>query len=208
MSYQNIARGRRAWQSSISQWSKGSTIEEDAMGATNGDPTKDYGFHTDFETNPWWMVDLGGKYDIREIRIYNRNYKGNPIVQSRASPILIETSLDNDVWVQFFSTEPGFVFGREDQQYEPLVCLAKEETHGSYVRITVLRQHTCFHLAEVEVYGIPAVTDAAAAVVSTSRGTIDSEPSRSLTSPLGDSVTRTASKPKTTRSGWLSFLGW
>ena len=71
----NIALNKRATQSSLSQWSRGSTPEEDAGQAVNGLPAKDYAFHTDNEHNPWWMVDLGSAAQIHLIRIYNRDLR-------------------------------------------------------------------------------------------------------------------------------------
>lgn len=196
MSYENVARGRRAWQSSVSPWSKQPTIEDDAMGATSGDPTKDYGFHTNFEANPWWMVDLEECYIINEIRVYNRT--GMPALQARASPILIETSVDNEAWSEFFRSEPGFTFGGDERQNKPLVRSAPIVTRGRFVRITVPGDNTCLHLAEVEVYGDPCAPHASEAGASSEDGTTKPEPSAKAPS--------STKQPK--RSGWLSFLGF
>jgi hypothetical protein len=205
MSYPNIARGRRAWQSSIGPWSKG-TIEEDASGAVNGDPTKSWGFHTNGEANPWWAVDLAEVSDIREIHIYNRKSSDRSI-QLRASPIVVETSIDGETWVAFHRTEPGFVFGDGDGQNIPLVCTVDQPRRGRYVRITVPSQFTWLHLAEVEVYGASALAPSAS--------TPDS-PAVSLESPEVAAFSSTGSKPKPfaaaqkspQKRGWLSFLGW
>ena len=56
----NIALNKKATQSSVSKWSRGITPEEDARRGVDGNPAKDYGFHTDDDENPWWMVDFGG----------------------------------------------------------------------------------------------------------------------------------------------------
>lgn len=36
-------------------------------------------FHTDNESNPWWIVDLGSVFNIAEVHVYNRVglYDGN-----------------------------------------------------------------------------------------------------------------------------------
>lgn len=198
MAYPNVALGRRAWQSSVSPWSKGSTIEDDASGATNGDPTVDYAFCTRFEKNPWWIVDLEGVYEIKEIHVYNR--RGGHDSQIRASPILIETSLDNEVWSDFFRADPGFIFGG-DEPNPPLACLAPTETHARYVRISVLAE-TWLHLAEVEVYGEPTESPAG------------EEPSGEPASESDDAdqpsppAEKKPSSPPKSSGGWLSFLGW
>ena len=74
LSLPNLAMNKPATQSSLSRWSRGSTLEEDAGNAVNGNPSKDYGFHTDHELNPWWMVDLGITAYIHFIRIFNRQF--------------------------------------------------------------------------------------------------------------------------------------
>jgi hypothetical protein len=44
-------------------------------GGNNGVRTGSYGFHTDLETQPWWAIDLLGRYYIEAIHIYNRRDK-------------------------------------------------------------------------------------------------------------------------------------
>jgi hypothetical protein len=39
-------------------WSNGETPEPDAAGGNNGYINGDFGFHTGFERDPWWQVDL------------------------------------------------------------------------------------------------------------------------------------------------------
>ena len=41
------------------------TREEDAAGAVDGVKDGKWGFHTDFENNPWWQVDLGLAAKVR-----------------------------------------------------------------------------------------------------------------------------------------------
>ena len=69
----NVALGKPSTQSSISRWSIGKTKEEDARGGNDGRITGRYGFHTNEEENPWWLVDLGRVYLIDQIRISNRH---------------------------------------------------------------------------------------------------------------------------------------
>ena len=48
------------------------TREEDAAGAVDGVKDGKWGFHTDFENNPWWQVDLGRPTKLDRVVIYNR----------------------------------------------------------------------------------------------------------------------------------------
>ena len=146
----NIARNKRATQSSISQWSRGSTPEEDAGHAINGNPEKDYGFHTDFEPYPWWMVDLGSAAQVHFIRIYNRDFVSDS-VQLRASPLLVEVSNEGEHWKPLFNTRPGYLFGGYSGG-SPLLWSAKEPLEARFVRISIPRREA-LHLAEVEIYG-------------------------------------------------------
>lgn len=193
MSYQNVARGCHAWQSSTSQWSKGSTVQEDAEGATSGDPTKDYGFHTNYEPYPWWTVDLGKVYEIHEIHIYNR--RGVREIQARASPLLVELSADGQSWFEFYKTDPNLVFGTGNDGGSPLVCVAEKTQRAQYVKITVLKDGAILHLAEVEVYA-----------EATKAETV--EPAISTIASADPEIRPSAPKPDTKHSGWLSFLGW
>jgi hypothetical protein len=146
----NIAFNKRATQSSLSKWSYGSTPDEDAGHAVNGNPAKDCAFHTDTEPNPWWMVDLGDTALVQFMRIFNR--EGVPEwVQLRASPLVVEISNDADVWTALFRTDPGQLFGGH-KGGSPLVWSSRDPVKGRFVRVSIPRRE-CLHLAEVEIYG-------------------------------------------------------
>jgi hypothetical protein len=68
----NIAVGKPATQSSISFASRWHSVRDDAGGAVNGLVTGTYGFHTGFDSPPWWMVDLERFYRLSSIWIFNR----------------------------------------------------------------------------------------------------------------------------------------
>ncbi|MBA8912056.1 glycosyltransferase family 2 protein [Methylorubrum thiocyanatum] len=67
----NVALGKNAAQSSVSEWSIHPSIERDASGANNGKITGLHNFHTNYGLS-WWEVDLGSEHEIVEIRIFNR----------------------------------------------------------------------------------------------------------------------------------------
>jgi hypothetical protein len=152
--YPNVAIGCRAWQSSISQWSKGRTIYDDAIRAVNGNRNTDYAFHTELERNPWWIVDLGVEYDIKEILIFNR--KGIRALQERNSPLLIETSQsEEDQWTFLFKMEEGSFFGADDSGLSPLRILVHDGHRCRFLRVKLITSSNCLSLAQIEVYGVP-----------------------------------------------------
>ncbi len=108
------------------------------------------GFHTSFEPNPWWVVDLLDQYFIKEIHIYNRT--GTPGIAERASNVNIEISKDKASWQPVFATAgtpPGNIHSK------PLVVRFEQpQLSGRFVRV-ISRMPTILHLDEVEVYGLP-----------------------------------------------------
>ena len=151
--YPNLARRSVASQSSRSAWSTGKTAADDAAGAINGDRTKDYGFHTEVEHQPWWAVDCGDRFELKEIHVYNR--KGERLVQERAAPLAIDVSEDGLNWTRIAETAPGQFFGVGENAMVPLTIRMERPIHARHVRISLLAQN-CLHLAEVEVYGLPS----------------------------------------------------
>jgi len=69
----NIALNKPALQSSISPWSIGKTVEEDAAFGNNGRITGRSSFHTNKDENgPWWSIDFGAVHQVYGVRIFNR----------------------------------------------------------------------------------------------------------------------------------------
>ena len=157
LSLPNLALNKRATQSSLSRWSLGSTLEEDAGNAVNGDPAKALGFHTENTENPWWMVDLGELCQVFAIRVFNRD-RIPEVVQRRASPIVVEASDDGEFWKRIFSTDPGQIFGGYSAG-KPLVWSSGIPVETRYVRISIPRKEY-LHLSEVEIYGLQQPTAA------------------------------------------------
>ncbi len=146
----NLALNKRATQSSRSQWSKGSTLADDAENAVNGKPWEEYAFHTDEEQNPWWMVDLGTVAIVCFMRIFNRD-RVPEAIHRRASPLVVECSNDGDRWQLLLRTEPGQIFGGYSGGC-PLIWAAPQPIEARFVRIAIPRREF-LHLAEVEIYG-------------------------------------------------------
>lgn len=138
----NLALGKFAHQSSLSQWSRSEMLAE-AKGAINGQITGAFGFHTDLEDAAWWLIDLGGPHPLHEIRIYNRLGE----VRSRARTLRIVTSEDGEEWWEVHD-QAGYTFGGADGR--PL-RVPLDPCCARYVALR-LAERSYFHLDEVEIY--------------------------------------------------------
>jgi hypothetical protein len=147
----NIAVGKQARQSSICNWSRGTTVETDAAGAVSGRITGAYQFHTERESAPWWRVDLGKPHVIKEIHLYNRVDQLQ--LGIRLGRFLIDCSVDDETWVAVYVHDGSAVGGADGH---PLVLRptlsATETVLCRHLRITAL-QSTWLHLDQVEIYG-------------------------------------------------------
>lgn len=120
--------------------------------ANDGFRSGTFGFHTEIEDAPWWMVNLLGQYVIREVHIYNR--LGSPGLVDRARHISIETSLSGDDWTEIFTyTKAEPFYGTTGGA---LVVKLEQNKVVRYLRV-ISRTRTFLHLDEVEIYGFPAV---------------------------------------------------
>ncbi len=154
-SFVNLALAKSATQSSVSLWSRSTTIHDDASGAVNGVINGQYKFHTDLEDYPWWMVDLEEICGLHEIKIYNR--LDDPDLLQRASHLKIEVGLTGDQLVEFYRKDNDTVFGGVDGT--PLVWAPSIPVIGRFVKITLLRPNY-LHLDQVEIYGEAIFQDA------------------------------------------------
>jgi hypothetical protein len=94
-------------------------------------------FHTTFEQNPWWEVDLGPAVQFSKVVVNNRS----DAVQDRAVPLVIEVGDDQKTWREV---------ARRDEDFS--VWTAKfPATTARFVRLRVPRQST-LHLEAVKVY--------------------------------------------------------
>jgi hypothetical protein len=153
----NIARGKPATQSSISQWSRWPTPEADAAGAVDGKPDGGFKFHTAMELDPWWRVDLGRPSEISEIRVFNRV---DDKVMGRIRKLTIAVSNDDVFWRDVARKTDDSVVGGIDGA--PFVWRTRGKVIARYVRVLVPGRGV-LHLDQVEVYG-PGVATAPASV--------------------------------------------
>ena len=144
----NLALGKPADQSSVSEWSVGRTTTEDAAGAVSGRITGGHQFHTQFEAYPWWSFDLLGVARIEEIRVYNR--VDSVGCARRLRHFFVETSVDDADWSMVYTKHDEAMVGGADGS--PLIIAFDEPIAARFVKLTVV-DSAFLHLDQVEVYG-------------------------------------------------------
>ncbi len=125
---------------------------EDAAGACDGIKNGKWGFHTNYEDNPWWQVDLQKPTPLARLLIYNRCDR-----PSRATRLVVLLSDDNKSFTQAYQHDGSLFYGYTDKK--PLAVDLKGAA-ARYVRIQ-LPGKTYLHFDEVEVYAVGAQTNVA-----------------------------------------------
>ena len=121
--------------------------------ANDGFRTGTFGFHTAFEDEPWWAVDLLERYVIKAVHIYNRI--DDPALAVRARHIAIEISSTGSIWTEVYAHKGAPAF--QGTNGRPLVVAFDKVVVARHLRI-ISRTKTFLHLDEVEVYGISATS--------------------------------------------------
>jgi hypothetical protein len=146
---QNIARGCPASQSSLSMWS----VDDDAPRAVSGVYANgSYSFHTEFEENPWWMVDLRSESAVEAIVVYNRT----DACPDRSDSLQVMVSLDGNAWNTVYDHAGRPPFGGITKTGStvagmPPLCIPCVGTRARYVKLQ-LATTTALHLDQIEVY--------------------------------------------------------
>ncbi len=163
--YDNVALNKPSWQSSVFQPDDPGlepVLSRTAGGGNNGLRTGDYGFHTQYEKRPWWIVDLLAPYRIAEVHIYNR--RGDVALAARANELDVLASEDGATWATLLSNTGVAPFGLDGT---PLVIFGAPAIGFRFVMLR-LRAAGCLHMDEVEVYAYHVATHQ-----TTERATID-----------------------------------
>jgi len=116
---------------------------EDARGGCDGVKNGQWGFHTAYEADPWWQIDLGQSGPLERILLYNRCD-----LAERAARVRVLLSDEGEQWRQVYQHDGTAFYGYSDQK--PLTV----DLHGAsarYVRLQ-LPGTNYFHLDEVEIY--------------------------------------------------------
>jgi hypothetical protein len=106
-----------------------------------GTPGADY-LHTNKETSPWALIDLGQVRTVREVVVYNRNDTNF----DDALPIDVELSADGLKFTPVARRTEHF----GTSLFDPPWRARFDAQHARYVR---LRGHDYLALSEVEVFG-------------------------------------------------------
>ncbi|WP_104719227.1 discoidin domain-containing protein [Helicobacter pullorum] len=132
-----LAKGKKAFQSSISKWSKFDDPQRPIDDSLNID---DYAFHTGKEKDPWWMVDLEDEYRIECIKIKNRKN-----CQEILKPIKIFYSLDKIEWC--YIDQNLYEWHNLDEVLIPLNSFIK----ARYIKV-VLEGIGYLHFKKIEIF--------------------------------------------------------
>ncbi|MFA6245106.1 MAG: discoidin domain-containing protein, partial [Candidatus Hydrogenedentales bacterium] len=123
------------------------SIATDAQGGCDGVKDGRYGFHTVYEKEPWWQVDLNQPTRLARICIYNRC---DEIFAARASHIKVLLSDDGVAFREVYQHDGTIFLGQPDGK--PL----QVELGGVTARFIRLQQPGTdyLHLDEVEVFDV------------------------------------------------------
>ncbi len=147
----NLALGK---ETAISSAVDGQTA---GLGA-NGDRYGDY-IQTNTESDPWWSVDLADLYSLTKVRIFNK--AGEAI--AAGAPLQVQTATACSDWatgdcawetVYDHDQQAGPAFGGIKGSFRS-IDLAYD--NARYLRVRLAGPANQLNLAEVEVYGQPAV---------------------------------------------------
>lgn len=144
--HESLSLGRPTSQSSSSH-----EAEASGSSAVNGVITGKYQFHTIYEEEPWWQVDLQRECEIYEIDVFNRT----DAAPERSALVHIATSADGAVFDNVYVRTEEEAFGGLNG--EPLLLKFEKPCRGRYVRFSIPGPEF-FHLDQVEIRGRPALT--------------------------------------------------
>jgi hypothetical protein len=141
-----LSRGKPCTQSSLSEWSTGATLEEDAGAAVNGKIDGTQKFHTEKEINPWWQVDLEETCAVTRIVIYNAAFH----TRDRLKNFEILASDNAADWGVIVVKSDDLPVG--SLLTGPFIVDFDEPISFRYMRIMMVGENF-FHLDQVEIYG-------------------------------------------------------
>ena len=144
----DLAYGKPALTSSASRWSRFSDAARDAAGANSETLPADFGFHTQDEKDPWWMVDLLAEHAVDEVAIVNRKAFGD-----RCAHFVVESSTDHDTWTTRFAKRDGETISATAAA--PWRVRFATPFRARYLRVRMLGEGM-LHLRRVQVFGRPA----------------------------------------------------
>jgi F5/8 type C domain/Core-2/I-Branching enzyme len=141
---ENFALSKACTQSSVSEWSRGSTPELDAKTANDGNIRSYSCFHTLLEPNPWWQVDLGVTRNVRTVALFNRED-----MASRLNQFDLQVSSNGKEWKIAYSRTEDTVWGHDGA---PHVMSFEKPIVTRFIRVA-LNGTNFLHFRELQVFG-------------------------------------------------------
>jgi hypothetical protein len=141
-----LSRGKPCTQSSLSEWSTGATLEEDAGAAVNGKVDGTQKFHTQKEINPWWRIDLEEICNVTRIVVYNAAFH----TRDRLRNFEILASGNARDWTVIYVKADDAPVG--SLLTGPFILDFVEAISFRYMQIMMVGDDF-FHLDQVEIYG-------------------------------------------------------
>jgi Glycosyl transferase family 2 len=142
--YDNVALNKPSWQSSVLE-TTGSEPRGSRQtgGGNNGLLSGSYGFHTNIEPRPWWIVDLLAVYLLAEVRLYFGTGSIQPV-----GPFELFGSDDGAEWTVLNAN----LAPPNEPDGKPLVLRPPPDSACRFVMLR-LRESGCLCVDEIEVYG-------------------------------------------------------
>ena len=128
------------------------SCQEDAAGGVDGVKNGKWGFHTQYEPNPWWQVDLERQVPIDRVLLYNRCDLPDRIAQ-----VMVLLSNDGKTFRKVWQNHGTIFYGFTDNK--PLEVMLGGAS-ARFVRLQ-LPGTSYFHLDEVEVFAVGESRNAA-----------------------------------------------
>ncbi|KAH3702837.1 hypothetical protein DPMN_077863, partial [Dreissena polymorpha] len=136
----NLAIGKRAYQSSTHE--RGAATDA-VDGCTDGTYNNYCCTHTEIEDGPWWEVDLGGDFPIKEIVVYNRQ----DCCSERLAGFVTRIS-----FVSVSTNDDDIVYKEDSQKVPPYVTrIPTQGRRGRFVQLSLPNKRQPLTLCEVEV---------------------------------------------------------
>ncbi|MEM6768647.1 MAG: discoidin domain-containing protein, partial [Bacteroidota bacterium] len=147
----NLALNRPASQSSTyGNGAAGLAVDGNSTGTTPWGSTPNLQ-HTDKDGEPWWQVDLGDTYQIKEIKITNRT----DCCQSRLKNFMVfssTTPFPTNASIAELEGMAGIHQINQTPAVQADISFTQEHV-GRYVRIQLRQSNNSLHMSEVEIFG-------------------------------------------------------
>lgn len=148
--YTKISKFNHVTQSSVCESSHGLNVDDDAKNALSQAEYHDYAFHTNFEKNPWWIVQFEEEINLRALAIYNRC--DDLHCSYRIFPLSVEISTDGDNFIEIAKIQENSE-NVSILRTSGLFFIDFKEAHkAKFLRLIIYKQHEALHLRKIDIY--------------------------------------------------------